>query len=37
MSIKSVIKALLGIKQKEDLSMRGFLRCWHRRESVLHR
>lgn len=31
MSIKSIIKTLLGIRQKEDLSMRGFLRCWHRR------
>lgn len=31
MSIKSIIKALLGIKQKEELGMRGLIRCWHRR------
>ena len=31
MSIKSIIKALLGIKQKEDLSTRGLIRSWHRR------
>lgn len=31
MTIKSVIKAMVGIKQKEELSVRGFLRCWHRR------
>ena len=31
MSIKPIIKALSGIKQNEELSMFGFLRCWHRR------
>ena len=31
MSVKSIIKVLIGIKQKEDLSMCGFLRSWHRR------
>ena len=31
MNAKRIIKAVLGIKQKEDLSMRGFLRSWHRR------
>ncbi len=31
MNKKKIIKALLGINQKEGLSMRAFIRCWHRR------
>jgi aminoglycoside 3-N-acetyltransferase len=31
MNAKRIIKAMLGIKQKEELGMRGLIRCWHRR------
>lgn len=31
MNAKRIIKAMLGIKQKEELCMRGLIRCWHRR------
>jgi len=31
MGVKSIIKVLIGIKQKEELGMRGLIRCWHRR------
>lgn len=31
MNWKSMLKFLLGIKAKEDLSLKAFIRCWHRR------
>lgn len=31
MNTKGIIKFVLGIKQKEDLSVKAFIRCWHRR------